>query len=662
VQLERVRLTDSMCGIAGFLPSAHLADEGNILGIITDMTNAIQKRGPDSSGAWIDPGTGYAVGHRRLSIIDLSTAGHQPMSSVDGRFIITYNGEIYNHEEMRRALEEEQAAPNWVGHSDTEVLLAAIVHWGLKAALGRATGMFALALWDRERCELSLARDRIGEKPLYYGWQGSGASRAFLFGSELKALRAHPAFEGRIDRGALTLFFRHNYVPAPYSIYQGVAKLMPGTILTVSQGEVEPRSESYWSFLSTATTGKRVAFAGSPNEAVDELAKIAGAAVARQMVSDVPLGAFLSGGIDSSTIVALMQAHSAKAVKTFTIGFAEEAYNEAVYAKAVAAHLGTDHHELYVDPDTARAVIPELPSIYCEPFADSSQIPTFLVSRLAREHVTVSLSGDAGDELFCGYNRYVLTSKIWSRINLLPRPLRKAAQSGLTAISPNIWDRLGGTLARKHFAMFGDKVHKGAAVLGSASASELYRRLVSHDDNPSTWIKGGFEPPTALTCEHADLSKLNDIELMMALDGVSYLPDDILAKVDRASMAVSLESRVPFLDHHVVEFAWKLPQSIKLRDGVTKWPLRELLYRYVPRALIERPKMGFGVPINEWLRGPLFVWAEALLDAGRLEREGYWNVTSVRRAWDEHCSGKRNWSAKLWSVLMFQVWLETQRS
>ncbi len=649
-----------MCGIAGFFPNMRLAGKTDSLRIVTAMTDAIRQRGPDDSGAWIDPDSGCVIGHRRLSIIDLSVAGHQPMASADGRFMLAYNGEIYNHEEIRRALEEEQAAPNWIGHSDTETLLAAIVHWGLKAALMRVNGMFALALWDRKHRELSLARDRIGEKPLYYGWQGSGAQRTFLFGSELKALRQHPAFEGTIDRGALTLFFRHNYVPAPYSIYQGIAKLTPGTILTVSHSESEPRSESYWSYLGVAVAGKRAPFAGSAEEAVDALAETAGAAVARQMMSDVPLGAFLSGGIDSSTVVALMQAQSANPVKTFTIGFAEEGYNEAVHAKAVAAHLGTDHHELYVDPDAARAVIPDLPSIYCEPFADSSQIPTFLVSRLAREHVTVSLSGDAGDELFCGYNRYVMSSKWWSRIALLPRPLRKAAQAALTNISPNTWDRLGGVLARERFAMFGDKIHKGAGVLGSGSASELYRKLVSHEDSPSAWVKGGFEPPTALTGEYSDLAGFDDIELMMVLDGVSYLPDDILAKVDRASMAASLESRVPFLDHHVVEFAWQLPQSIKLRDGVAKWPLRQLLYRHVPRALIDRPKMGFGVPINEWLRGPLSAWAETLLDAARLEREGYWNVALVRQIWEEHRTGTRNWSAKLWSVLMFQAWFEAQ--
>lgn len=649
-----------MCGIAGFLPAAQADRASDPLAAVTAMTDAIRRRGPDDSGAWIDPDTGFAVAQRRLSIIDLSAAGHQPMHAANGRFVLTYNGEIYNHEDIRRALENEQAAPNWVGHSDTEVLLAAIVHWGLRAALARTTGMFALALWDRERRELSLARDRIGEKPLYYGWQGHGTARAFLFGSELKALRTHNAFDAAIDRGALTLYFRHNYVPAPHSIYQGIAKLMPGTILTLSQDAPEPRSETYWDFLGVAAEAKRTGFSGSPDEAVDALAKIAGEAVGRQMVSDVPLGAFLSGGIDSSTVVALMQAQSAKPVKTFTIGFAEAAYNEATHAKAVAAHLGTDHHELYVDPDAARAVIPDLPSIYCEPFADSSQIPTFLVSRLAREHVTVSLSGDAGDELFCGYNRYTLAASLWSRIGLIPRPLRNLGQRALTSLSPTTWDRLGGSLARNRFTMFGDKVHKGAAVLGSASAAELYRKLVSHDDQPADWVKQGFEPPTPLTVTHSEIEGFDDVERMMALDAISYLPDDILAKVDRAAMAVSLESRVPFLDHHVVEFAWQLPMSLKLRGGVTKWPLRELLYRHVPRELIERPKMGFGVPVSEWLRGPLAAWAEALLDRERLDREGYWDSARVRRAWDEHRSGRRNWSAKLWSILMFQAWLEAQ--
>lgn len=650
-----------MCGIAGFLPQGAALPEVEAVTVLTAMTEAIRKRGPDDSGRWIDPETGYAAGHRRLSIIDLSAAGHQPMQSADGRFILTYNGEIYNHEAMRAELESQGAAPQWKGHSDTEVLLAAIVHWGLKAALLRTRGMFALALWDRERRELSLARDRVGEKPLYYGWQGAGANRAFLFGSEIKALRQHPAFGGAIDRGALTLFFRHNYVPAPFSIFEGIAKLEPGVIATLSQADPVVRCEPYWRFLDVAASGRRTPFTGSADEAVDQLAILAGAAVGRQMVSDVPLGAFLSGGVDSSTVVALMQAQSATPVKTFTIGFSETAYNEAEHAKAVASHLGTDHHELYVSPDDARAVIPNLPEIYCEPFADSSQIPTYLVSQLARAHVTVSLSGDAGDELFCGYNRYVMTMQFWSRMARIPYPLRSAAKALLTSVSPAMWDRIGGPLARGRISMFGDKVHKGAHAIVNRSVDDLYRTLVSHDDDPVGWVKGGFEPAYVLTEAHQQLDGLDEIERMMALDGVSYLPDDILAKVDRASMAVSLESRVPLLDHELIAFAWSLPRALKLRDGVTKWPLRQLLYRYVPRALIERPKMGFGVPVSEWLRGPLADWAETLLARERLDREGYWDVARVRKAWEEHRSGTRNWSAKLWSVLMFQSWLEAQR-
>lgn len=649
-----------MCGIAGFLPQGAPLTEAETRSVLTAMTDAIRRRGPDDSGQWIDPQTGFAAGHRRLSIIDLSAAGHQPMASANGRFILTYNGEIYNHEEIRAELEAEGAAPAWRGHSDTEVLLAAIVHWGLTDALIRTRGMFALALWDRDRHELSLARDRAGEKPLYYGWQGQGSTRTFLFGSELKALQQHPSFAGVIDRGALTLFFRHNYVPAPCSIFQDIAKLEPGMILTLAHKTSEIRRERFWSFLDVAARGKHAPFTGTPDQAVDRLAELAGAAVSRQMVSDVPLGAFLSGGIDSSTIVALMQAASAKPVKTFTIGFSEAAYNEAEHARAVAAHLGTEHHELYVGPDAARAVIPTLPEIYCEPFADSSQIPTHLVSRLAREHVTVSLSGDAGDELFCGYNRYVMTHKMWSRMSLLPHPVRAMARALLTSVSPAGWDRLGGPLARSRVSMFGDKIHKGANAIVSRSADELYRTLVSHDDDPVSWVKGGHEPAYMLTGSHDQLSGLGDIERMMALDGITYLPDDILAKVDRAAMAVSLESRVPLLDHELIEFAWTLPLSILLRDGITKWPLRELLYRYVPRALIERPKMGFGVPVSEWLRGPLAEWAETLLAQDRLEREGYWHSDRVRKAWDEHRSGVRNWSAKLWSVLMFQAWLEAQ--
>jgi asparagine synthase (glutamine-hydrolysing) len=648
-----------MCGFAGFLTSTSVSND-SLAGIANAMNDAIRHRGPDDHGVWVDAEGGIVLGHRRLSIIDLSAAGHQPMLSTSGRYILAYNGEIYNYAALRAEIETTGAAPEWRGHSDTEVLLAGIELWGLKVTLQRAKGMLALSLWDRQTRTLSLSRDRIGEKPVYYGWQGSGADRVFLFGSELKALKQHPDFQPEIDHGALTLFLRHNYVPAPYSIYKGISKLEPGTILTVSLERPEPQIESFWNLINIARSGQKKKFSGTANEAVDTLSNLALQAVDRQMVSDVPIGAFLSGGIDSSTIVALMQSQSAKPVKTFTIGFDEEAYNEAKHAKAVATHLGTDHHELYVDPKTALSVIPSLPDMYSEPFADSSQVPTFLVSKLARTHVSVSLSGDAGDELFGGYNRYAMTSSLWSKLAYVPRPMRTALAKTLTSISPTVWDKMGGKLAANKFRVFGDKVHKGANVLDSVSAADLYLRLTSQEQDPSSWIKGGHEPPTYLNGNRPDLTPLDDVQSMMALDGISYLPDDILVKVDRASMAVSLESRVPFLDPDVVEFAWSLPLEYKIKDGVTKWPLRQLLYRYVPQSLIDRPKMGFGIPIDAWLRGPLIDWAEELLDEAKLSQDAIWDVGKVRSAWTEHLSGKRNWSSKLWSILMFQAWYRAQ--
>jgi asparagine synthase (glutamine-hydrolysing) len=482
-----------------------------------------------------------------------------------------------------------------------------------------------------------------------------------LFGSELKALKAHPAFSAGIDRGALCLLLRHNAIPAPYSIYEGIAKLDPGCVLSVSLDRPEPQISQYWSLPEVALAGVAKPFSGTPDAAVDQLNELLKDAVRRQMMADVPLGAFLSGGIDSSAVVALMQAQSIQPVKTFTIGFNDAGYNEAVHAKAVARYLGTEHTELYVQPQQARDVIPLMPTLYCEPFSDSSQIPTFLVSQMARQHVTVSLSGDAGDELFAGYNRYQMTERLWRRLEHIPRPIRSLLARGITSVSPAGWDRLARYIpGASGYRVFGDKLHKGAGVLASGSVDELYLGLVSHQTRPESWVIGGHEPPTKLTGLRPALDGLSPVERMMVLDTISYLPDDILTKVDRASMGVSLESRVPFLDHRVVEFAWKLPLGYKLCGGQTKWALRQVLYRYVPKELIERPKMGFGIPLDVWLRGPLREWAETLLDEARLKREGYFHPAPIREKWIEHLSGSRNWSHHLWDVLMFQAWLESQ--
>lgn len=652
-----------MCGLTGFFAASGFEASQSAATALRKMTNNIMSRGPDSDGHWLDVNGRIALGHRRLAIVDLSPAGHQPMLSANGQLVLAYNGEIYNHVELRHALEQSGLAPAWRGHSDTETLLAGFSAWGVQATLERCIGMFAFAVWDKQTQTLTLGRDRLGEKPLYYGWQGQGDDAVFLFGSELKALKAHPAFAAPIDRNALCLLMRHNYIPAPYSIYQGISKLEAGCLLTVSLAQRLPQLVRYWSGAEVAAKGVAAPFAGTAEQAVDALESLLKSAVGQQMMADVPLGAFLSGGVDSSTVVALMQAQSAQRVKTFTIGFNEAGYNEAIHAKAVAAHLGTEHTELYVTPQQALDVIPRLPSLYCEPFSDSSQIPTFLVSQLARQQVTVSLSGDAGDELFCGYNRYLMADRLWQKLSNFPAASRRFAARGLTALSPGTWNTLLGPLqglmpgALRH-ANVGDKLHKGAGVLAAGSVDDLYLGLVSHWDDPASVVIGGTEPATLLTGHAPQLEGLSDIQRMMALDMLTYLPDDILVKVDRAAMGVSLEGRVPFLDHRVVEFAWSLPQHMKLRDGVGKWALREVLYRHVPRELIERPKMGFGVPIGDWLRGPLKDWAEALLDEARLRREGYFHPAPIRQKWAEHVSGARNWQYHLWDVLMFQAWLE----
>ncbi len=654
-----------MCGLSGFLSKNFPQYPEQLL---KNMGQAISHRGPDDNGQWWDGDAGIGLSHRRLSILDLSPAGHQPMLSACGRFVIAFNGEIYNHLELRRELEKILPTPIlqrkdvcWRGHSDTETLLAAFATWGIEAALQKCTGMFALACWDRQKRTLTLARDRLGEKPLYYGWQGN----SFLFGSELKALKAHPAFNAEVNRDALALLMRHNYIPAPYSIWQGLNKLQPGCLLTVSTAQREPHITPYWSGKHIIEAGLRSPFTGSADEAVSALETVLQDAIGQQMVADVPLGAFLSGGVDSSTVVALMQAQSSRPVRTFSIGFHEAQYNEAEHAKAVAKHLGTEHTELYVTANDALNVIPKLPSLYDEPFSDSSQIPTFLVAQMARQHVTVSLSGDAGDELFCGYNRYLMASRLWGKLSQLPVGLRRAMASSLTTLSPAAWNRLANPLTKSLPSRFGqmnvgDKLYKGAGVLACQTAGELYLNLVSHWQDPAGLVLGATEPPTLLTTTKAQPNTPTDIERMMALDMLTYLPDDILTKVDRAAMGVSLETRVPFLDHRVVEFAWTLPLQYKLRNGVGKWALRQVLYKHVPKALIERPKMGFGVPIDDWLRGPLRDWAETLLNEKRLRNEGFFNPLPIRIKWEEHLSGKRNWHYYLWDVLMFQAWLEEQ--
>jgi asparagine synthase (glutamine-hydrolysing) len=652
-----------MCGFAGFFGGQWPADGAQAR--LKGMTDLIANRGPDSEGHWLDPDAGIALGHRRLAILELSPAGAQPMTSAGGRYVIAFNGEIYNHLDLRVELDKGEHGPAWRGHSDTETLLAGFEAWGIQGMVERAVGMFAFGVWDRQARTLTLARDRLGEKPLYYGWQGSGRSAVFLFGSELKALRAHPAFGSQINRDALCLYMRHNNVGGAYSIYQGFHKLLPGSLLTVSQQAPEPALQTYWSGAGVAERGLAQAFVGSATEAVDALEALLKDAVRQQMMADVPLGAFLSGGVDSSTVVALMQAQSSRPVKTFSMGFHEAGYNEAEHAKAVALHLGTEHTELYVTPEQALAVIPRLPTLYDEPFADSSQIPTFLVSQLARQHVTVSLSGDAGDELFCGYNRYQLTASLWQKLSAVPLPLRRALAWGLTRLSPQSLNRLAAYMpAAQHWANVGEKLHKGADVMAAGSAAELYRGMVSQWTDPASVVLGGTEPNTLLTGLQPALAGLNNVERMMALDMLTYLPDDILTKVDRAAMGMSLETRVPFLDHRVVEFAWRLPMQYKLRyennSYTTKWALRQVLFRHVPRALIERPKMGFGVPIDSWLRGPLKNWAEDLLSESRLKREGYLNPAPIRKKWAEHLSGQRNWQHQLWCVLMFQAWLAEQ--
>lgn len=647
-----------MCGIVGVLSSADFEITRNVF---ERMTDSMASRGPDDVGYWFDSNVGISLGHRRLAIVDLSTAGHQPMVSTCSRYVMVFNGEIYNHACLRKRLDKCGIGIDWHGHSDTEVLLAGIRHWGFESTIKQCIGMFAIAVWDREANVLNLARDRIGEKPIYYGWLG----KHFVFASDLSAFKVHPAFSAELNLQAVSLMMRHNYIPAPYSIYQGIHKLTPGACLSVSLSNPNPKPIPYWRVHDVILDGMANPFTGSPEEAVDALETLLMDAVANQMMSDVPLGAFLSGGIDSSTVVALMQAQSARAIQTFSIGFNEEGYNEAIHAKAVAKHLGTDHTELYASPKDALEVIPKLASIYTEPFSDSSAIPTFMVSQLARKHVSVALTGDAGDELFGGYSRYSSINSYWSKISKLPIPLRILASRCIQLLTKEQWSFLLQPVrpilpARFRMQNLGEVAYKIANSLNWRDLNEVYQIAVSHWLPSELLYQSIDEPETAITNRNS-VPPILGIHRMMALDTLSYLPDDILCKVDRASMAVSLESRVPFLDHRVIELAWRFPLALKMRNGVSKWPLREVLYRHVPKSLVERPKMGFGVPLDSWLRGPLKDWAENLLDERRLCEQGVFKATPIRKKWAEHLSGKTNAQYLLWDVLMFQAWVDEQK-
>ena len=647
-----------MCGIAGFFSGTSVANNRHLQTVVTGMCEAIRNRGPDDAGVWIDEHQGIGLGHRRLSILDLSPTGHQPMKSSDGRYVIVFNGEIYNFATLRSEL--EGLGQSFAGHSDTEIMLGAFAAWGVERSLKRFVGMFAFGLWDRRENSLTLARDRMGEKPLYYGWCGS----TLLFGSELKALRVHPDWNGQIDRNVLALYMNRGYVPAPFSIYKDVFKLSPGTFVKFSASSLRPghlsEPHAYWSFREEAARGLQNPFAGSEREGCDELDRLVRTAVSQQMVADVPLGAFLSGGIDSSTVVSIMQAQCSRPVKTFTIGFAEKAYNEAEYAKMVARHLGTDHSELYITPVEALAVIPRLPAIYDEPFSDPSQVPTFLVSQLARQQVSVSLSGDGGDELFYGYPRYFHGAKLWNSLKRIPFPLRRifADLSSLFPIdmacslaqSTPLLNRVGAFKGLDN-----GRLARLAGMLRQKNRVDIYERMSAYWMEQNV-VLGAGQPPAAFADLQLRQSPDRFEHYMMWHDSMSYLPDDILVKLDRASMAVSLESRVPFLDHRVVEFALSVPISMKHREQRSKWLLRQVLQKYLPAELINRPKMGFSVPIAEWLRGPLRDWAESLLGEKRLVSEGWFEAKRVRQLWKQHLEGKHDWQYQLWALLIFQAW------
>lgn len=640
-----------MCGITGFWSPNTIHSKEELTSIVKTMAEQIQTRGPDDCGEWVDAERGLALGHRRLSIVDLSPSGHQPMTSACGRYVIIYNGEIYNAPDIKKDILTEQPRA-FRGTSDTEVILEGCALWGVTATVSKCIGMFGFALWDRRDKVLTLVRDRMGIKPLYWGWQGDGKAKTFFFGSQLKSFKPHTKWHPKIDQTVVTSYLRYGYVPAPRSIYQDIHQLDPGHILRVDEsGKVT--IDAYWRLEDHVTQRPTSC---DPAQTLDQLEELLKDAVGRRMVADVPLGAFLSGGIDSSLVVSLMQAQSKRPVKTFSIGFDQPDYNEAPYAKAIAQHLGTDHTEMYLPVEEAADVIPQIPEFYDEPFADSSQIPTYLVSKMAREHVTVSLSGDGGDELFAGYNRYFYTQKLWGKFSWMPGVLKKAMAAGITTLSEESWDAVGQLIPQSVRPRYvGQKAHKVAKIMQRPTEEGLYQSLVSQAHTPEKYSLSAKENP-----DWAHLLKRDDfpglIEYMQYLDMKTYLPNDILTKVDRASMAVGLEARVPLLDHRVVEFAASMPLDLKIRENKPKWPLRQILNRYVPSEMFERPKTGFGIPIHHWLRGRLRDWGEELLSESALKDTQMLNPETVRSLWDGYQKGENQEAYSLWTMLMLQAW------
>jgi asparagine synthase (glutamine-hydrolysing) len=639
-----------MCGITGFLDTRAETSQEALERIAAAMAEPLRLRGPDAGGVWADASAGIAFGHRRLSIVDLTPAGAQPMISASGHSVLCYNGEIYNGDALRPQLEARGV--RFRGRSDTEIILEACEAWGPVETAKRLIGMFAFAWWDGRAQRLFLVRDRLGIKPLYWSSMGGAA----MFASQPKSFFAHPAWKPALDRDSLAAYFRFGYVPGPHSIYRHVRQVAPGSVLSIAR-DGQAHCETFWNAIEVARAGVAQRFSGTFEEAVGALDALLHDAVGKRMIADVPLGAFLSGGIDSSTVVALMQAQSAKPVKTFSIGFEDAAYDEAPFAKAVAAHLGTDHHELYVPARAALDTIPTLAERYDEPFADASQIPTLLVSQMTRSHVTVALSGDGGDELFGGYPRYDFAGRLLRTVERVPPALRRAGARGLRLLSPAAWEKLAAlAIGPARAARFGERLHKASHVLETDTAACLYRNVVSVWLEPRLLVRAACEPVDGLWAAADLLPGASTRETMQLTDLVTYLPDDILTKVDRASMAMSLEARVPLLDHRVVAFAWSLPPAFKNGEGKTKRILRAVLERYVPTALFERPKRGFEVPLAAWLRGPLRDWAEDLLSPAALEQDGVLTSRPIRDAWAAHLAGRADLHNRLWAVLMFQQW------